>query len=49
MSKTTKVVVRRSAVTGQFVPKQYVQTHKPTTVTEHYPRHPHTGKPQPKR
>jgi hypothetical protein len=44
----SKVVVRRDAGTGEFVTKQYVETHKKSTVTEHYPKHPKTGNPMPK-
>lgn len=33
-TKTTKVEVNRSAVTGRFVTEQYTETHPKTTVTE---------------
>lgn len=33
-TKTTKVEVNRSAVTGRFVTEQYTKTHPKTTVTE---------------
>ena len=29
-----KIVIYRSAITGKFVPKKYVQQHKKTTVRE---------------
>lgn len=34
MAKTIKITVYRSAKTGLFVPKNYAQKHKSTTVKE---------------
>lgn len=37
-SSAKSVTINRSAKTGRFVPKEYVKTHKSTTVTERRPK-----------